>query len=71
VGWSWAGSVRRVTVPARDAASVPDVDAALADLQSLDTRPLEEHVAVYESAHGSLVRALDTSGGSRSSSQVS
>ena len=36
----------------------PDVDAALASLEDLDGRPVDEHVAVFESAHERLRGAL-------------
>lgn len=36
----------------------PVVDAVLGSLESLDTRPVEEHVAVYEAAHEQLRAAL-------------
>lgn len=39
---------------------VAAVDAVLDSLTGLDGLPLEEHVAVYESAHERLRRALDT-----------
>ncbi|QCW50897.1 hypothetical protein FE634_11685 [Nocardioides dongxiaopingii] len=36
------------------------VDAVIEAVAGLDDRPLEEHVAVLEAAHGELRRALDT-----------
>lgn len=38
---------------------VPAVDDVLASVQTLDGRPVEEHVAVFEQAHERLRRALD------------
>ena len=38
---------------------VPEVDAVLADVESLAGRPVEEHVEVFERAHETLRRALD------------
>lgn len=35
------------------------VDEVLIDVQALDARPVEEHVAVFEQAHERLRRALD------------
>lgn len=37
----------------------PAVDAVLDSIASLDQRPLEEHVQVFEAAHDDLRRALD------------
>lgn len=42
------------------ATGVPAVDSVLEAVESLDGRPLEEHVATFESAHEQLRRALDT-----------
>ena len=36
------------------------VDAVIDAVADLDDRPLEEHVAVFEAAHGELRRTLDT-----------
>ena len=41
---------------------VADVDAVLEAVEGLEGRPLEEHVAVFEDAHGRLRRALDDPG---------
>ena len=41
---------------------VADVDAVLEAVEELEGRPLEEHVAVFEDAHGRLRRALDDPG---------
>ena len=38
---------------------VASVDAVLDDLSALDELPLEEHLAAFEKAHGSLRAALD------------
>jgi hypothetical protein len=38
---------------------VPGVDRVLADVDGLDDLPLEEHLAAFERAHGSLRAALD------------
>ncbi|WP_340540666.1 hypothetical protein [Nocardioides sp. GXZ039] len=35
------------------------VDAVIDAVAGLDDRPLEEHVAVFESAHGELRRTLE------------
>lgn len=35
------------------------VDSVLADLEGLDDKPVEEHVAVFERAHEQLRSALD------------
>lgn len=42
---------------------VPDVDAVLDDVESLEDRPVDEHVAVYEQAHERLRRALEGTDG--------
>ena len=46
---------------------VADVDAVLEAVEELEGRPLEEHVAVFEDAHGRLRRALDDPGTSGTS----
>ena len=38
------------------------VDAVVRDVEGLDGRPVEEHVAVFERAHEELRAALDPSG---------
>ncbi len=38
---------------------VEDVDAVLESVEDLESRPVEEHVAVFEHAHEQLRRALD------------
>ncbi len=40
----------------------PAVDAVLASLEGLEDKPVHEHVAVFESAHEQLRRALDEAG---------
>lgn len=58
------------TAPVEDAALAPDVeptghpqvDAVLASLSDLDGTPVEEHVAVFESAHDTLRSALANAG---------
>lgn len=41
------------------ATGVADVDEVLVAVRALDSRPVEEHVAVFEQAHDRLRRALD------------
>lgn len=43
--------------PART--GVPAVDSVLDSVAALEDRPLEEHVAAFESAHDRLRRSLD------------
>jgi len=50
------------SVPA-GSTGLPAVDAVLAAVEDLDGRPLEEHVATFESAHEQLRRALDAGSG--------
>jgi len=38
---------------------VDDVDAVLDHVATVEQRPLEEHVTVFESAHDALRRVLD------------
>lgn len=38
---------------------IPAVDEVIAAVESLEGKPVEEHVAVFESAHEQLRRALD------------
>lgn len=38
---------------------VEEVDAVLESVEDLESRPVEEHVAVFENAHEKLRRALD------------
>lgn len=38
---------------------VEEVDAVLESVEDLESRPVEEHVAVFEHAHEQLRRALD------------
>lgn len=40
----------------------PAVDAALASLSALEASPVAEHVAVFETAHDALRRALNDAG---------
>jgi hypothetical protein len=42
---------------------VPAVDGVLADLDTLDERPLDEHLAAFERAHDTLRSALDAGPG--------
>jgi hypothetical protein len=48
---------------AEGAAGHPAVDAVLASLEGLEDMPVHDHVAVFESAHDSLRRALDQAAG--------
>ncbi|GAA2120455.1 hypothetical protein [Nocardioides bigeumensis] len=41
---------------------VPAVDAALARLEGLEERPVEEHPEVFEAVHGALRGALGGAG---------
>ncbi len=45
--------------PERVRTGVARVDEVIAAVEELEERPLEEHVAVFETAHGELRRALD------------
>lgn len=45
--------------PERVRTGVRGVDDVIAAVESLDERPLEEHVGVFETAHSELRRALD------------
>ena len=45
--------------PERVHTGVGRVDEVIAAVESLEERPLEEHVAVFETAHTELRRALD------------
>jgi len=49
------------STPVREAPSTgdPAVDAVIAEVGSLEDRPLEEHVGVFERAHDGLRAALD------------
>lgn len=38
---------------------VPEVDSVLADVEAVQSRPVDEHVAVFDNAHQRLRRALD------------
>lgn len=40
----------------------PAVDAVLRSLETLDARPVDEHVAVFEKAHDDLRRTLSGAG---------
>jgi hypothetical protein len=42
---------------------LPAVDAVLDDVDGLDDRPLDEHLAAFERAHDSLRSALDAEPG--------
>jgi len=44
---------------------VDAVDEVVRAVEELEERPLEEHVGVFELAHGELRRALDDPGESR------
>ena len=43
-----------------DETGVAEVDEVIGSVKDLDSRPVEEHVGVFESAHERLRRALDT-----------
>jgi hypothetical protein len=45
--------------PERVRTGVSRVDEVIAAVEELEERPLEEHVAVFETAHAELRRALD------------
>jgi len=45
--------------PERVRTGVAHVDDVIAAVEELEDRPLEEHVAVFETAHTELRRALD------------
>lgn len=45
--------------PERVRTGVSRVDEVISAVEELEERPLEEHVAVFETAHGELRRALD------------
>lgn len=45
--------------PERVRTGRPDVDEVIASVEELAERPIEEHVAVFETAHDRLRRALD------------
>jgi hypothetical protein len=47
------------TTTAEPSTGVPAVDGVLTGLGDLGDLPLEEHLAVFERAHGSLRAALD------------
>jgi hypothetical protein len=47
------------TVDERPETGVPGVDAVLAEVDTIDALPLEEHLAAFEQAHASLRAALD------------
>ncbi|WP_181407696.1 hypothetical protein [Nocardioides sambongensis] len=38
---------------------IEDVDAALTAVAGLEERPVDEHAATFEEAHGALRRTLD------------
>lgn len=42
---------------------IPAVDGVVADLDTLDERPLDEHLAAFERAHDTLRSALDAEPG--------
>jgi hypothetical protein len=48
--------------PAPAATGHPAVDEVLRSLDALEGRPVDEHVAAFEQAHGSLRRALSDAG---------
>lgn len=48
--------------PERVRTGVRGVDDVIAAVESLEERPLEEHVGVFETAHSELRRALDDTG---------
>jgi len=45
---------------APESTGVPRVDAVVEEVTGLADRPVEEHVAVFESAHEELRRVLDS-----------
>jgi hypothetical protein len=47
--------------PERVRTGAPEVDQVIAAVEELEERPIEEHVAVFETAHERLRRALDPS----------
>jgi len=57
-----AGVPRPMSAP-NSPSGHPAVDAALAELDTLDQRPVHEHAAVFEAAHERLRAALDTATG--------
>ena len=59
------GAHRADPAPGRhlaDGTGHPAVDAVLASLEGLEDLPVHDHVAVFDSAHDSLRRALDQAG---------
>jgi hypothetical protein len=54
-----AASLDAVDEPERDNTGDERVDSVVADVARLTGRPVEEHVAVFESAHERLRRTLD------------
>ena len=61
------------TTPGRHASETtghPAVDAVLASLEGLEEKPVHEHVAVFESAHEQLRRALDEAGDESASGDI-
>lgn len=48
--------------PAVEPTGHADIDAALAQLQELPERPVDEHVAVYDTVHGVLRTVLAEAG---------
>lgn len=49
-------------VGAAETTGHPAVDEVLRSLDDLESRPVDEHVAVFEEAHESLRRALSSAG---------
>jgi hypothetical protein len=48
--------------PERVRTGVDRVDEVIRSVEQLEERPIEEHVGVFEAAHGALRRALDDHG---------
>ena len=50
---------------------IPSIDSVLDLVAGLDERPLEEHAAVFETAHAELRRTLDDPGAATAAEPVS
>lgn len=46
-----------------DGTGLPSVDRVVEDVEALEDRPVDEHVAVFEDAHDRLRQALDDAPG--------
>jgi hypothetical protein len=44
-----------------ESTGLASVDAVVRDVEALEERPVDEHVAVFEQAHEELRRSLDAS----------